>query len=277
MTVGYGLLALDSSNCLATIDLDYRGVDEADTPTVREREEVPASVEKDDSSLITNQPLDIDNLLASIRPSPAFTSSRAALQKISTNKPLTTITPAHLRGVGDLISALQTRIEAVRRASQAIETHLDLQAREFQRQLQLLQQTSHQLREVKEHFAVSRAEEMMREQEKLAGRMESVLGGLVGRYRPPVGEVEREWFDELEGIKVKVRGGKGFGLSRGGGLKAQAEEVSPNLGSIVSQLSPCLAGRTTRRPQIGCGNCYACIVIRDIITSTEERVRRETD
>lgn len=125
-----------------------------------------------------------------------------------------------------MIINLQTRIDAIRSASQAVERHLDLQVQEFQRQLQTLQKSSNQLEIVKEHNPIKRAEEMMKRQGELAGRMDKVLSGLTGMYRPPIGEVEKRWFKELEEVRVKVQGAKGFGINRGGGLKTQVEEVS---------------------------------------------------
>lgn len=121
---------------------------------------------------------------------------------------------------------IQNRIEALKTASQLVERHLDLQVQEFQRQLQVLKTSQDQLEIVRKHDAVKRAEGMMLRQGALAGRMDKVLSGLTAMYRPPIGEVERNWFDELEVMRVRVQGGKGWGVNRGGGLKAQVEEVS---------------------------------------------------
>lgn len=210
------------------MELDYRAptAEAVEHTPVKSQERQPQADEADKSSLLTSQPVDVDSILASIRPSPSFNNARSALKKLSTaNKPLTNIGAEHLRSIGDLISNLQQRIEAVRAASQLIENHLDLQSQEFQRQVLLLQTTSSQLDQVKSHNPVKRAEGMMVEQERLAGRMEKVLSGLTMNYRPPIGEVEKTWFDELESIKIRVQGGKGFGINRGGGLQAQIDEV----------------------------------------------------
>lgn len=227
MNLGYAVLALGATNRLAAVELDVRS---GDDPQELQSQKLPGSAgdnEPDQASLLLSHPLDYDALLSSLRTPASLNAARAALEKLpGSKKPLSTIGAEHLRAIGNLIASLQGRIELVRAASASIERHLDRHAKEFQRQLQLLQQTSRDLDQVKKHEALSRAERLLSQQGKLGERMDAVLSGVTERYRPPVGEVEKRWFEELEGIRVKIKGGRGFGLSRGGGLQAQVDEVS---------------------------------------------------
>lgn len=223
---------MSSSNRLAGVELDYRTSDGADAAIPpksdsKSAESSTGSDAADNASLLLSHPIDIDHLLRSTLPSTSLLTARSALDKLSTaRKPLETVSHEHLRSLVSLIAALQIRIEAVRSASAAVERHLDLQVSEFQRQVQLLQTTSKLLADVKGHQAAERAEGMMKTQEKLVRRMDGVLGGLMGLYRPPVAEVEKRWFEELEAVKGRVQGARGFGLNRGGGMQAQVDDVS---------------------------------------------------
>jgi nucleoporin NUP82 len=223
VTLGYGLLALASTNQLAAVELEYQIPRRQPSPSTTLR-----SSEPDRSSLLLTQPLDFDRLLSSVRS--ARVDPKAALRKLpSPNQPVQSVSPEHLRVVGEIIAQLQNRLAAIRSASQAIEHRVDLQIREFQRQLELLKKSSATIKALKNDDTAERAEKMLEKQDKLAERMDLVVAALSADYRPEVGEVEKRWFDELEKLRTRVYGGGGFGLSRTRGLTSQVEQVSMSL------------------------------------------------
>lgn len=223
VTLGYGVLALASTNQLAAIELEYQIPRRQPSPAATLRLSKP-----DRSSLLLAQPLDFDKLLSSVHS--ARVDPKAALRKLPTpNQPIQSVSPEHLRVVGEIIAQLQNRLAAIRSASQAIEHRVNIQIREFQRQVELLKQSSATIKALKNDDTAERAEKILEKQDKLAERMDRVVAALSADYRPEIGEVEKRWFDELEKLRTRVYGGGGFGLSRTRGLTSQVEHVSTSL------------------------------------------------
>jgi nucleoporin NUP82 len=158
-----------------------------------------------------------------------------------------------------MIAQLQNRLAAIRSASQAIEHRVDIQIREFQRQLELLKKSSATIKALKNDDTAERAEKMLEKQDKLAERMDRVVAALSADYRPEIGEVEKKWFDELEKLRTRIHGGGGFGLSRTRGLTSQVEQVSRDLPAEPTECQRCRkltisAQRATGSGETICGS-----------------------
>lgn len=226
ITLGYGLLALASTHQLAAVELEFR-VPEAPSLSaqslVRSLKGAVAEEERDIQSLLLASPLDIDELITSIRRS-KDTDYHAHIRKLPEHmNPLQTISASHLRVLGEVTSQIQARIQAIRAASQAIENRLDLEVQEFQRQLQLLKDCSNRTSELKQSQTKARAQEMVETQGRLAERLDKVLTAMSAEYRPQIGEMEKKWFDELERLRARIRGG---GTQRAKGLAGRVNLVS---------------------------------------------------
>lgn len=142
--------------------------------------------------------------------------------------PLQIISPDHLRILGEIINALQSRSQGVAAVSQSIEHRLDVQVREYQRQIRLLTDASGRIREMEKLSATSRIEKCLKTQEELGGRLDTLLGRMAQDHRPQIGDVERKWFSELERLKARVKGHTGLAS------RAQVVCRSSHLYSLLS-------------------------------------------
>jgi nucleoporin NUP82 len=229
--LGYGLLALTASNQLASVDLDFRlGHAVNGTDTIVQSSQAQSGPDR--ASLLLNQPFDYNKTLSSIRSTQA--SVKTTLKKVPmSSSPISIISPEHLRVIGEIIAQLQSRISAIRAASQAIEHRLDLQVQEFQRQLKLLKDCSGSINSLKSSSTLDSAEKLLETQDQLSARLDGILGALSAEHRPQITEAEKRWFGELEKLRSRVNGGGGFGLLRTRGLMNQARLVSLLLEVLV--------------------------------------------
>lgn len=226
ITLGYGLLALASSYQLAAVEMDFRvpdsGTDFVQSPAKSFKDSLTEE-KRDTQNLLLASPLDIDKLIASTQTSRDF-EPRALIRKLPDySKPIQRVSPDHLRVLGEIISQIHARTQAVRAASQAIENRLDLENQELQRQIRPVKECSSAIAELRKSQTKMRAQEMMEKQGKLGERLDKVLVAMSAEYRPQIGEVERKWFDELERLKARIRGA---GALRGKGLAGRAHVVS---------------------------------------------------
>ncbi|WWD20148.1 hypothetical protein CI109_104624 [Kwoniella shandongensis] len=234
ITLGYGLVALASSGQVAFVEMDLRIADSGVVPpsATSSAQSAPThSDQSDPQSLLLAKPFDADRLIASIRqPNPPYNPSSILKQRLPDyNKPTSSITPEHLRVLGEISSQVQNRSEAIRNASQTIENRLDMQVKELQRQIKLLRECQASIEQLKETKTLSRAEDLTSKQENIAERLDGVLGSMAAEYKPQVGEVERKWFEELERLKMRVRGG---GVVRGKALASRAQVLKEQLAAI---------------------------------------------
>ena len=226
MHLGYGLLAFTSSHQVATIELEYR-LDDSPTKILMSPDlHSKASDEGDDrrsQSLLLAERFDIDRLIASVRKAGTHDETSIFTRKLPEHsKPIQTVSPDHLRVLGELTSQIQKQTQAVRAASQDIENRLDLEMEASQRQLRLLQECSQRIVELKESRTRGRAERIAKIQADLGQRMDKILVAMSAEFKPEIGEMERRWFDELERLRARIRGG---GSQRGRSLAGHVQLV----------------------------------------------------
>nr|XP_019043367.1 hypothetical protein I302_07943 [Kwoniella bestiolae CBS 10118]OCF22297.1 hypothetical protein I302_07943 [Kwoniella bestiolae CBS 10118] len=226
ITLGYGLVALASSGQAAFVELDLRVADPTSIiphPSTSTEEE-GKSDEPDAQSLLLVKPLDFEKIINSIRtPTTPYNPTQILKRKIpDSSKPITTITPDHLRVLGEISTQVRQRTQAIRSGSQNIENRLDLQVRELQRQIKLLKESQAKISTLKKNSAISRAEELLEKQESLGEKLDGLVGRLTEEFKPELGEQEKKWFEELDRLRVRVRGGSGV-------LKEQLAALRPIL------------------------------------------------
>jgi len=215
---GYGIAALASTYQLATVELDFR-ISDADLVVEAPSPEAEVREAKESGSLLSTNPLSFDDLLSGIRAKTVDARSSARAISIT---PITTVSGQTLRQIAEVISKLQAWTQQIRAASQALENHLDLCAKEFQRQIRVMKQCQGGYERIRDNKNQVRVAKLLEKQGHMAGRLDKVLAALGGHYRPEVGEVERKWFQEIERMRETV-GSAG----RGEGLAGRADAVSP--------------------------------------------------
>ncbi|OCF77935.1 hypothetical protein I204_01939 [Kwoniella mangroviensis CBS 8886] len=240
ITLGYGLLALAPSGQAAFVELDLRVTDSSSIipPPTNHSENQKQSDEPDSQSLLLVKPLDFDKLINSIRtPNTPYNPSQLLRQRISgSSKPTTNITPDHLRALGEISSQVRQRTQAIRSGSQSIENRLDLQVKELQRQIKLLKDSQAKISNLKKNTSISRAEGLLAKQEQLGNKLDGLVGRLTEEFKPELGEQEKRWFEELDRLKVRVRGGSGV-VSKGKSLNTKSQILKEQLSAIKPLLA----------------------------------------
>ncbi|WWC92973.1 uncharacterized protein L201_007936 [Kwoniella dendrophila CBS 6074] len=234
INLGYGLVALASSGQAAFVELDLRVADSVATiPAAANTVKSVKATDPDAQSLLLAKPLDFDKLLNSIRnPSTPYNPLAILRQRISdSSKPTTSITPDHLRVLGEISGQVRNRTQSLRTASQNVENRLDLQVKELQRQIKLLKECQAKVSTLKRNLAIQRAEELLNKQEQLSTKLDGLVNKLSEEFKPEVGEQERKWFDELERLKLRVRGGSGI-VSKGKALTTKKQILQEQLFAI---------------------------------------------
>ncbi|WVQ84377.1 hypothetical protein IAT38_006529 [Cryptococcus sp. DSM 104549] len=241
IVLGYGLVALASTYQVAYVELDMR-LDPTSTPSPTNPTFKPTSSSDRDSQSLLLKPLEINQVIWSIREPKDF-NPKAVLQKRvpGYTKPTATITSEHLAALGEVFNQFQKRIQSVCSASQTVEARLDLQVKELQRQVTTLMDSRKTVQTLQEsgEGTLARVEALIEKQEKIGKRLEGVLGNMALEYRPEIGEVEKRWFEELERLRVRVRGGVGIGkekvlANRVQVLKEQIAALQPLLAELKS-------------------------------------------
>ncbi|RXK35413.1 hypothetical protein M231_07317 [Tremella mesenterica] len=228
ISLGYCLIALGSSGQLATVELDFQPSSSTDVSMspAKSVKVIPAAIQSEDpQSLLVR--FDIDNLVSSlIRPAQPF-NPYPLLRKIPDyNVPLQMISPEHLKGFGTVSEAFQTRLQAIQDASDELEHRVDVQIKEYHRQLKLLKDCHMRISELHSQSRRKRVEELLRAQEVMSDRLTSLISRLAVEYRPQVGEAEKKWFEELDRLKSRVAGNRGL-TARVQNVKQQIETLKP--------------------------------------------------
>ncbi|WRT69531.1 uncharacterized protein IL334_006518 [Kwoniella shivajii] len=250
ITLGYGLVALAASGQVASVELDLKVADvPAITSGATTTDRTTTAVDPDSQSLLLAKPLDFDKFVQSIRkPATPFNPMGVLRQRIpDSSKPASTINPEHLRVLGEISSQFTNRTQAIRSASQSIENRLDLEVQELQRQIKLLRDCQDKVASLKKNIAISRAEELLDKQDRLASRLDGIVVKLSEEFRPEVGEMERKWFDELERLKVRVRGG-GV-VSKGRALTTKTQILKEQLAAVKPVLLESQTRQEEEEPQ----------------------------
>ncbi|OCF37125.1 hypothetical protein I316_01031 [Kwoniella heveanensis BCC8398] len=236
ITLGYGLAALASTGQLAFVEMDLQVAESTAVlppPTAQHPAKSTISSDQPDSrSLLLARPLDIDRLIKSIlQPSTPFNPFTALKRLPDAGKPSASITPEHLRVLGEISSQVQSRTQAIRSASETIEKRLDLEVQEMQRQIRLLRECQSKIQALKRHEAITRAERLLENQDRLATRLDDVLRDMAEGSRPEIGSSERKWFEELERLEIRIRGGGGV-VSKGKALATKAQVLREQLAAL---------------------------------------------
>jgi nucleoporin NUP82 len=119
--------------------------------------------------------------------------------------PIENITAAHLKLLGEVTTEIRKRTEAIRAASQKVENRLDLQVREYQRQIKLLKSTRGEMKGLSADDGSERVSAIAKKQRELGDRLDRVLSSAMASHKgPDVSESERKWFDELEKLHAQM-------------------------------------------------------------------------
>lgn len=178
----------------------------------------PSSPSKHYHSLLQS-PFEVPPLLADRSGLP--TNPRSVLSDAD-RKPLTSITPDHLRLLGKTVTSLLTDVRAARSASSVVQSRLDLQLKELARQLDKVAEVSDSVAELKGVEGLeARVGRVAEGQAKLVARVDRLLQRLMDRSQPVLSETERKWFDELERMRSDV------GADEAAGLRSRAAQVRP--------------------------------------------------
>lgn len=205
ISLGYGILALTASQQLASSELDFRA-NEHTTAVITSSNNAPSSQSStDDRSFLAKQP-DISTLIDG-----TLSYTKYNPPNIRGNKdlrgPVDNITAAHLKLLGEVTTDIRKRTEAIRAASQKVENRLDLQVREYQRQIKLLKTTRGEMKGLAGDDGSERVAAIASKQRELGERLDRVLSSAMASHKgPDVSESERKWFDELERLHGKVGG-----------------------------------------------------------------------
>jgi nucleoporin NUP82 len=227
--LGYGLIALASTGQVAAIELGdpYEvPVDESEHASILIRSDT-ASAEDTHCLLLANT-FDFPKALDALKPPSELPTARSALDKLPTaRKPVTSISSETTRAIITHISALHHYIQAIRTESMALERHLDLQVKEYQRQLHSLKLSSERVKELQERQIDKRVAKLAAQQEALGKRTERVMKSMQEDLKPKAGPKEKRWFKELSDLEGKVKGKSGFGMVREVPLEQRVRVVSP--------------------------------------------------
>jgi nucleoporin NUP82 len=173
-----------------------------------------------------SKPLDFTALIDTVTaPASSKSDPRSLIRsRPDARKPLDSITTAHLTLLGEITTLIRKRTEAIRAASQTVENRLDLQVREYQRQIKLLKSARGEMKDLRIEGGGTRVEGIAAKQRELSERLDKVLSGAMASHEgADVSESERKWFDELDKLGSRV-----------GGLSKRFDTVSqPNWSPIV--------------------------------------------
>ncbi|CAK9780672.1 hypothetical protein CC85DRAFT_287955 [Cutaneotrichosporon oleaginosum] len=227
VTLGYGLLALASSGQLATVEMDVR------VPDWRLSAPKSAPVPDKNSESLLSTPFEVS------LPGGDFNPKAAIRKAPDSHKALSAISPEHITALRDAAAQIKTRSRAVEAASAKVEARLDLQVKEYARQLAVLRQCAASTSALRSAAmrSTERAEAVLQAQDALGDRLDAVITALMAQQRPQIGAVERSWFDELYRVQARVngaRGAPGF-AARLQVLKEQLEVVRPRVKAADAQ------------------------------------------
>ncbi|ORY34904.1 hypothetical protein BCR39DRAFT_515491 [Naematelia encephala] len=223
ITLGYSLLALSGSHQLAAVELEYRVAELSDTNPDGDKHSAKPISDKETRSLLLTSPLDYGKTLCEL--------SEINIKQVGgiTRAPLQSVCVEVLKTFGTIHNHLQSCVRRVLEISGVIEQRLDLEIQEYQRQIRVLKECQVKIAGMKEPARLGRVEALLEEQASLSDRLDRVVTALAGEYRPQLGEVEKKWFEELERLKMRIRGGA---LSRGKGMSGKVQLLKEQLASL---------------------------------------------
>lgn len=195
---------------LASAELDFRALDSSliSPSSGRDTHETPAEATVDERSLLSKS-IDITALINSITAATKSDPRNAVRSRPDAKKPLDNITTAHLTLLGEITSQIRKRTESIRAASQTVENRLDLQVREYQRQIKLLKSARGDMKVLRTGDSsgprADRVEAIASKQRELSERLDRVLSSAMASHEgADVSETERKWFDELDKLGSRV-------------------------------------------------------------------------
>jgi nucleoporin NUP82 len=205
ISLGYGVLALTASQQLATPELDFRVSGHTTLAPTSQNPDSASQSSTDDRSYLAKQP-DLSTLIQG-----TITYTKYTPPNIRANKdirgPIENITAAHLKLLGEVTTEIRKRTEAIRAASQKVENRLDLQVREYQRQIKLLKSTRGEMKGLSGDDGSERVSAIAKKQRELGDRLDRVLSSAMASHKgPDVSESERKWFEELEKLHTQMGG-----------------------------------------------------------------------
>ncbi|ORX91102.1 hypothetical protein K493DRAFT_287243 [Basidiobolus meristosporus CBS 931.73] len=145
-----------------------------------------------------------------------------------------------LRFLGQMVERLRDDAHVVVNAHNSICQRINLQIKEFHRQLTKLSEVSKivhgDLRE-KETEVGQKVDKLRENQKKLTLRMDSLLQTLIDQHEPTLSEYETKYFKELKTIEHKLRGPSGY-QSRMHKITTQLNQLKQELEAKTSKPNP---------------------------------------
>jgi len=205
ISLGYGILAITASQQMVSSELDFRANEHTIAAISSNGKGPLAQPTMDDRSFLAKQP-DISTLIDGTISYTKYTPPNIRANK-DLRGPVENITAAHLKLLGEVTTDIRKRTEAIRAASQKVENRLDLQVREYQRQVKLLKSARGEMKTLSGDDGSERVAAIARKQRELGERLDRVLSSAMASHKgPDVSESERKWFDELDKLHTQVGG-----------------------------------------------------------------------
>ena len=188
---------------MASSELDFRANEHTIAAIAPKTNDASAQPSSDERSFLAKQP-DISTLIDGTISYTKYTPPNIRGNK-DLRGPVENITAAHLKLLGEVTVDIRKRTEAIRAASQKVENRLDLQVREYQRQIKLLKSARGEMKGLSKDDGSERVSAIASKQRALGERLDRVLSSAMASHKgPDVSESERKWFDELEKLHGKV-------------------------------------------------------------------------
>lgn len=204
ISFGYGIIALTAQGQLAASELDFRVADHLSSSfSAKKSSGRTTSPPAVDNRSLLSKPLDFTALTTTVTSPADYDPRRLVRSRPDARRPLTEINASQLKLLGDVTSQIRRRTEAIRAASQTIEHRLDLQVKEYQRQLKVLKSARGQMKQVTGgDDASQRVERIAKQQKALAERLDKVVSRAMASHTgPDLGDAERKWLKELEATR----------------------------------------------------------------------------
>ncbi|KAK9767803.1 hypothetical protein K7432_002084 [Basidiobolus ranarum] len=145
-----------------------------------------------------------------------------------------------LRFLGQMVERLRDDAHVVVNAHNSICQRINLQIKEFNRQLAKLSEVSKvvhgELRE-KEEQVDQKVDKLRDNQKKLTLRMDTLLQSLIDQHEPTLSQYETKYFGELKSIEHKLRGPSGY-ESRMHKITTQLDQLKRDLQAKATKLNP---------------------------------------
>ncbi|KAG5437853.1 hypothetical protein PCANB_000568 [Pneumocystis canis] len=115
-----------------------------------------------------------------------------------------------LRFLGKVALKTRKKSEKLHNLIVSMYRRLELQGREFTRQLEKLYVLKNKCDTITSRNSSQRLKDAINNQKKLQKRADLILQKLIKSHSPTLSDHEKKWFDELKRIKIKTYGNKGF-------------------------------------------------------------------